>query len=77
MDKGYSAVLRGIRETFFLISVEKRDKQTLLKAIKYWILPGTTIISDCWKVIIKTFIVKINCVLPLNITRSNFNCLKL
>jgi len=50
----------------FLIPVERRDKETLLEAIKDWILPGTTIISDCWKVIIKTFIVEINCVLPLN-----------
>jgi len=44
------------RETgnVFLIPVEKRDKETLLQAIKDWILPGTTIISNCWKVIIET-----------------------
>lgn len=34
----------------FLIPVEFRDKETLLTIIKQWILPGTTIISDCWKV---------------------------
>ena len=34
----------------FLIPVEKRDKETLLNIIKEWIAPGTTIISDCWKV---------------------------
>ncbi|KAE9542513.1 hypothetical protein AGLY_003374, partial [Aphis glycines] len=33
----------------FLIPVEKRDKDTLLTAINDWILPGTTIISYCWK----------------------------
>jgi len=32
----------------FLVPVEKRDKITLLEIIKEWILPGTTIISDCW-----------------------------
>jgi len=50
----------------FLIPVERRDKETLPEAIKDWILPSTTIISDYWKVIIKTFIVEINYVLPLN-----------
>lgn len=34
----------------FLVPVEKRDSETLLTVIKDWILPGTTIISDCWKV---------------------------
>jgi len=34
----------------FLIPVERRDKETLLAAIKNWILPETLIISDCWKV---------------------------
>lgn len=33
----------------FLITVEKRDEQTLLPIIQKWIKPGTTIISDCWK----------------------------
>ncbi|KAF0753353.1 DDE Tnp IS1595 domain-containing protein [Aphis craccivora] len=33
----------------FLIPVEKRDKETLLAIIKEWVLPGTQIISDCWK----------------------------
>ncbi|KAF0691177.1 DDE Tnp IS1595 domain-containing protein, partial [Aphis craccivora] len=33
----------------FLVPVECRDKDTLLAAITDWILPGTTIISDCWK----------------------------
>jgi hypothetical protein len=33
----------------FLIPVEWRDKETLLVAIKDWILPET-LISDCWKV---------------------------
>ncbi|KAF0746580.1 DDE Tnp IS1595 domain-containing protein [Aphis craccivora] len=33
----------------FLVPVERRDKNTLLELIKQWILPGTLIISDCWK----------------------------
>jgi len=34
----------------FMIPVENRTANTLLKIIKDWIKPGTTIISDCWKV---------------------------
>ena len=34
----------------FLVPVEKRDTETLLAIIKEWIIPGTTIISDCWAV---------------------------
>lgn len=34
----------------FLIPVEDRSAATLLSIIKNWIKPGTTIISDCWKV---------------------------
>lgn len=39
------------RETgsVFMVPVEKRDRQTLLPLIREWILPGTTIVSDCWK----------------------------
>ena len=33
----------------FLIPVEHQDSTTLLNIIEEWILPGTTIISDCWK----------------------------
>lgn len=33
----------------FLVAVEKRDEETLLSIIKERILPGTTIVSDCWK----------------------------
>lgn len=33
----------------FMVPVEKRDRDTLLPIIQEWILPGTTIISDCWK----------------------------
>lgn len=33
----------------FMMTVEKRDRATLLPIIKDWILPGSTIISDCWK----------------------------
>ncbi|XP_015377233.1 PREDICTED: uncharacterized protein LOC107171498 [Diuraphis noxia] len=44
----FGGVERGSRKCF-LIPVEFRDKNTLLAIIKEWILPGTTIISDCWK----------------------------
>lgn len=37
----------------FLIPVEDRTAETLCNLIKEWILPGTTIISDCWKVFSK------------------------
>ena len=33
----------------FLVYVINRTKKTLLPIIKQFILPGTTIISDCWK----------------------------
>lgn len=33
----------------FMVPVERRDKATLLAVIRQWILPGTTIHSDCWK----------------------------
>jgi hypothetical protein len=32
-----------------LIFLHFRDRVTLIPIIKDWILPGTTIISDCWK----------------------------
>lgn len=34
----------------FMVSVENRPADTLLKVIKDWVKPGTTMISDCWKV---------------------------
>ena len=39
------------RETgqIFLVPVPDRTKETLVKIIKEKIVPGTTIISDCWK----------------------------
>ncbi|KYN00044.1 hypothetical protein ALC62_02638 [Cyphomyrmex costatus] len=33
----------------FIMPVEDRSEKTLLACIKQWIMPGTTIISDCWK----------------------------
>jgi len=36
----------------FMIPVENRTAETILAIIKDWIKPGTTIISDCWRVII-------------------------
>lgn len=36
-------------KNIFLVPVENRSAETLLRVIREWILPGTTIISDCWK----------------------------
>jgi len=44
----FGGIGRGSGRVFFS-AVEKRDTATLLQVIKSWILPGTTIISDCWK----------------------------
>ena len=33
----------------FFVTVSDRSAQTLIPLIKRWILPGTTIVSDCWK----------------------------
>ncbi|GFX74030.1 DDE_Tnp_IS1595 domain-containing protein [Trichonephila clavipes] len=41
-------VQRESKKCFFRV-VESRTKVELLKVIHEWILPGTTIISDCWK----------------------------
>ncbi|KYM95849.1 hypothetical protein ALC62_13500 [Cyphomyrmex costatus] len=42
---GYEQVSKKV----FVVPVENRTEQTLLAIIKEWILPGTTIVSDCWK----------------------------
>ena len=44
----FGGVERGSGKCF-LVPVERRDSATLLQIIEEWILPGTTIISDCWK----------------------------
>ena len=44
----FGGVCRDTRECF-MVPVEQRDSSTLLTIIKDRILPGTTIISDCWK----------------------------
>lgn len=33
----------------FMVTVERRDRETLIPIIKRWILPGTLIIADGWK----------------------------
>jgi hypothetical protein len=45
----FGGVERGSGQTF-LVAVHDRSTETLIGLIKQWILPGTTIISDCWKV---------------------------
>lgn len=44
----FGGVERGSKRCFFEV-VPDRTKETLLNLIKQNILPGTTIISDCWK----------------------------
>ncbi|GFU09821.1 mitotic-spindle organizing protein 2A [Trichonephila clavipes] len=39
---------RNENRCFFRV-VERRTKEELLCVIKEWVLPGSTIISDCWK----------------------------
>jgi len=43
----FGGVERGTGRTF-LVAVHDRSAKTLIGLIKQWILPGTTIISDCW-----------------------------
>ncbi|CAC5386090.1 unnamed protein product [Mytilus coruscus] len=45
----FGGIERDSKKSFFA-TVENRTKETLLKLIKDNIKPGTTIISDCWKV---------------------------
>ncbi|XP_068240858.1 uncharacterized protein [Palaemon carinicauda] len=44
----FGGIDRETRETFFKV-VKKRNAETLISALKEHVLPGTTIISDCWK----------------------------
>ena len=44
----FGGVERGSNKSFFRV-VENRGKDVLLAIIKEFIVPGTTIISDCWK----------------------------
>ncbi|XP_025017639.1 uncharacterized protein LOC107367332 [Tetranychus urticae] len=39
---------RGSKKCFLSL-VKKRDKPTLNELIKFWVKPGTTIYTDCWK----------------------------
>ncbi|GFS73514.1 mitotic-spindle organizing protein 2A [Trichonephila clavipes] len=39
---------RGTNRCFFRV-VERRTKEELLCVIKEWVLPESTIVSDCWK----------------------------
>jgi transposase-like protein len=33
----------------FMVPVESRDEATLIDVIRKWVLPGSLIITDCWK----------------------------
>lgn len=44
----FGGICRETKECF-LVPVKKRDSQTLIPLIQKHILPGTRIISDCWK----------------------------
>jgi hypothetical protein len=43
----FGGIERGTGRTF-LFAAHDRSAETLIGLIKQWILPGTTIISDCW-----------------------------
>jgi transposase-like protein len=43
----FGGIERGTGRTF-LVAVHDRSAETLIEIIKQWILPDTTIISDCW-----------------------------
>jgi hypothetical protein len=43
----FGGIERGTGRTF-LVAVHDRSAETRIGIIKQWILPGTTIISDCW-----------------------------
>lgn len=43
----FGGVERGSSKCFFRV-VPDRSKETLFPIIRDWVLPGTTIISDCW-----------------------------
>jgi hypothetical protein len=45
---GFGGVEREAGRTFLLVVVPDRSAVTLLNAIRTWIEPVTTIISDCW-----------------------------
>ncbi|XP_067137581.1 uncharacterized protein [Centruroides vittatus] len=45
----FGGVERESRRTF-LVPVESCDGKTLLAVLKEWVLPGTTVVCDCWKV---------------------------
>jgi len=44
----FGGVERGSRRAF-LVPVGSRSRESLLQVIQKWILPGTTVISDCWR----------------------------
>ena len=44
----FGGICRNTRSCF-VVPVQNRNRDTLLTIIKDRILPGTTIISDCWK----------------------------
>lgn len=44
----FGGIERGTNKCFFRV-VPKRGKDELLPVIEEWVLPGTTIISDCWR----------------------------
>jgi transposase-like protein len=44
----FGGVERGTGKSFY-VPVENRSRDTLLPLIRRYILPGTTIISDCWR----------------------------
>lgn len=44
----FGEIDRGSKRIFY-VPVPNRTKETLLRLIQDWIAPGTTIMSDCWR----------------------------
>lgn len=44
----FGGVERGTGKSF-MVPVERRDSKTLLAILEKWVLPETTVYSDCWK----------------------------
>lgn len=45
----FGGVERGNRTNFFVVPVEDRTAETLMRIIRARIRPGTTVMSDCWR----------------------------
>ena len=45
----FGGVERGVKENCFFQVVERRDAETIIPIIRHHVLPGTTVVTDCWR----------------------------